>query len=69
MLGKQEGSVTASRRQVKSLRFIPEDEGDDKVFYVELRHFWRRQWHPTPVLLPGKSHGRRSLEACSPWGR
>ena len=23
--------------------------------------FWRRQWHPTPVLLPGKSHGRRSL--------
>ena len=30
---------------------------------------WRRQWHPTPVLLPGKSHGWRSLEGCSPWGR
>ena len=29
---------------------------------------WRRQWHPTPVLLPGKSHGWRSLEGCSPWG-
>ena len=28
---------------------------------------WRRQWHPTPVLLPGKSHGRRSLVGCSPW--
>ena len=28
----------------------------------------RRQWHPTPVLLLGKSHGRRSLEGCSPWG-
>ena len=28
----------------------------------------RRQWHPTPVLLPGKSHGRRSLEGCSPEG-
>ena len=26
---------------------------------------WRRQWHPTPVLLPGKSHGRRSLVGCS----
>ena len=26
-------------------------------------------WHPTPVLLPGKSHGRRSLVGCSPWGR
>ena len=29
----------------------------------------RRQWHPTPVLLPGKSHGQRSLIGCSPWGR
>ena len=26
-------------------------------------------WHPTPVLLPGKFHGRRSLVGCSPWGR
>ena len=26
---------------------------------------WRRQWHPTPVLLPGKSHGWRNLEGCS----
>ena len=29
----------------------------------------RRQWHPTLVLLPGKSHGQRSLVGCSPWGR
>ena len=27
------------------------------------------QWHPTPVLLPGKSHGQRSLGGCSSWGR
>ena len=27
-----------------------------------------RQWHPTPVLLPGKSHGGRNLVGCSPWG-
>ena len=32
-------------------------------------HFRRRQWHPTPVLLPGKSHGWRSLIGGSPWGR
>ena len=32
-------------------------------------HLQRRHWHPTPVLLPGKSHGRRSLVGCSPWGR
>ena len=30
--------------------------------------WWRRQWHPTPVLLPGKSHGWRSLVGCNPWG-
>ena len=28
---------------------------------------WRRKWQPTPVLLPGKSHGRRSLVGYSPW--
>ena len=30
---------------------------------------WRKQWHPIPVLLPGKSHGQRSLVGSSPWGR
>ena len=30
---------------------------------------WRRPWHPTLVLLPGKSHGRGSLVGCGPWGR
>ena len=30
---------------------------------------WRRKWQPTPVLLPGKSHGRRRLVGCGPWGR
>ena len=29
----------------------------------------RKQWQPTPVLLPGQSHGRRGLVGCSPWGR
>ena len=30
---------------------------------------WRRKWQPTPVLLPRKSHGLRSLVGYSPWGR
>ena len=30
---------------------------------------WRRKWQPTPVPLPGKSHGWRSLAGYSPWGR
>ena len=29
---------------------------------------WRRKWQPTPVFLPGKSHGQKSLVGCSPWG-
>ena len=39
--------------------------------YLEIsrEQIWRRQWHPTPVLLPGKSHGRRSLVGCRLWGR
>ena len=36
---------------------------------MDLWIIWRRQWHPTPVLLPGKSHGQRSQVGCSPWGR
>ena len=39
----------------------------DLLFAVD--HPRRGQWQPTLVLLPGKSHGRRSLIGCSPWGR
>ena len=45
-------------------------------FWLQIKCYWlncvsprRRQWHPTPVLLPGKSQGRRSLIGCCPWGR
>ena len=36
--------------------------------WIKVTEGWRRQWHPTPALLPGKSHGRRSLVGCRPWG-
>ena len=29
---------------------------------------WRKKWQPTPVFLPGESHGQRSLVGYSPWG-
>ena len=29
---------------------------------------WRRKWQPTPVFLPGKSHGQKTVTGCSPWG-
>ena len=28
---------------------------------------WKREWQPTPVFLPGESHGQRSLGGYSPW--
>ena len=41
-----------------------------QFFQIRLLYafIWRRQWHPTPVVLPGKSHGRRSMVGCRPWG-
>ena len=41
---------------------------DHICFQIICCNHWRGQWHPTPVLLPGESHGRRSLVGCSPWG-
>ena len=39
-----------------------------RVILKKILFFKECQWHPTPVLLPGKSHGWRSLVGCSPWG-
>ena len=46
-----------------SSRESPNFENLTRCIYIR-----RRQWQPTPVLLPGKSHGRRSLVGYSPWG-
>ena len=50
----------SSRGFLVSLHFLP-------LEWYHL-HIWRRTWHPTPVLLPGKSHGWRGLVGYSPWG-
>ena len=39
------------------------------VFTQGIDNIWRRKWQSTPALLPGKSHGQRSLIGYSPWGR
>ena len=38
------------------------------ILDITLLYTRRRQWHPAPVLLPGESHGQRSLVSCRLWG-
>ena len=56
MLGKTEGRRRRGRQRIRCF------------LICYLGWSWRRQWQPTPVLLPGEFHGRRSLVGCSPWG-
>ena len=42
--------------------------GDLSLIPAAGRFPWRKKWQPTPVFLPGKSHGQRSLAGYSPWG-
>ena len=51
----------------KLLKFL--GKGTLLLLLISSATRWRRQWHPTPVLLPGKSHGWRGLVGCCPWGR
>ena len=50
---------------VKNLPATQETQFDPWVGKI----LWRRKWQPTPVVLPGESHGGRSLVDYSPWGR
>ena len=61
-----------SRQHIKKQRHYFANKGpSSKKYGFSGSHVWmrRRQWHPTPVLLPGKSRGQRSLVGYSPWGR
>ena len=71
MLGSLEESYDKPRQCIKKQRHHFADKGLYRQSYgLSSSHAWmrRRQWHPTPVLWPGKSHGRRSLMGCSPRG-
>ena len=48
---------------------LPYNDSLLSVYHLSIYLIRSRKWHPTPVLLPGKSHGRRSLVGCSPRGR
>ena len=53
---------------IYGIHFFSKTDESHVYFKASNLHMWRRQWHSTPVLLPGKSHGWRSLEGYSPWG-
>ena len=61
-------SMGFSRQEYWSGVPLPSPARPSTSFLFTYEEIWRRRWHPTPVLLPGKSHGRRSLVGCSPWG-
>ena len=72
-LGKQSGSSKHENKILPTPEASPSAALLQSFFFflfIEICIFYcfrRRQWHPTPVLLRGKSHGQRSLVGCSPW--
>ena len=57
-------SIALVAQTVKSLSTVWETQVDPWIRKIS----WRRKWQPTPVFLPGKPHGWRSLVGYSPWG-
>ena len=63
---------TARRYNQSILKMSPGYSLEGLMVKLQLQYFGhlrRRKWQPTPVLLPGKSHGRSSVAGYSPWGR
>ena len=51
------------------MKNLPEMQADIRDVDPWVRKIpWRRAQRPTPIFLPGESHGQRSLVACHPWG-
>ena len=50
----------------------PQQQQQAVIYFLKIyciaKYEQRRKWQPTPVFLPGESHGQRSLKSCSPWG-
>ena len=55
--------IAESEEELKNLLMKVKEESEKVGLKLNL------QWQPTPVFLPGKSHGQRNLVGYSPWGR
>ena len=79
--GKEKAMAPHSRTLAWKIPWTEELGGLQSMGPLRVRHdwvtslslftfmHWRRNWQPTPVFLPGESHGRRSLVGCRRWGR
>ena len=68
-LGDSEEVLQSMRSQrVRHDLATEQQQSKTSDIIVTSLYIWRRQWRPTLVLLPRKSHGWRSLVGCSPWG-
>ena len=70
--GKIYTSESSSKKlqgAIRKLSYVINAKKQRKTIEWErLEISWRRQWHPTPVLLPGKSRGQKCLVGCRLWG-
>ena len=64
----EKGIATWASPVAQSVKNLPAVQ-ETRVWSLGWEDPRRRKWQPTPVSLPGKSHGQRSLVGCSPWGR
>ena len=65
------GSAIPGILQARTLEWVAISYSKGSSLFRDQTHisFWRRQWQPTPVLLPGESQGWQSLVGCCLWGR
>ena len=64
MIKAVEGGASLVAQMVRHLPAMQEPGFDPWVGKIP----WRRRWQPTPIFLPGESHGQRSLAGYNPWG-
>ena len=71
LIGKHPGcsGLPTGGSVVKNLPAYVGDTGDVGLIPGSEGSPWRRKWQPTPIFLPGKFHGQRTLAGYSPWGR
>ena len=69
LLGRKAMTNLDSILKSRDITLSTKDRLVKSMIFPVVMYVWRRQWHPNPVFLPGKSHGQRSLVGCSPWGQ